>query len=155
HGGRRAHREERNQSAGEAGNTPSDEAHDQDVGAGRGLRDGEELYELRRRRPAFHVDYQALHLRHHRGHAAEGDQREHAEGEREIGEDHSQPRRAQTTPIAAASGMTMSIDTRPTPTLTKQPEISASAAGLRTRALPSLSAVPMKNPAPVAPTPVT
>src|SRR3954453_9932569 len=145
---RRAHREERNQRAGEPGDTPADEADDENVGAGRSLRDGEELYELRRRRPAFHFDHQALHLRHHRGHAAEGDQREHAEGEREIGEDHSQSRRAQKTPIAAASGMTMSIDTRPTPTLAKQPAISASPASLRTKAFPILSAVPMKSPAP-------
>src|SRR5205085_7761229 len=151
HRRRRAHGEQRDQRAGKAGGAPADQADDQHVRPGRRLRDGEELYELRRGGPALHFDHQSLHLRHHRRHAAEGDQREHAESKREIGEDHSQPRRAKKMPIAAASGMTMSIDTRPTPTVRKQPATSTSAAGLRTRALPSFSAVPMKRPAPVAP----
>jgi hypothetical protein len=49
----------------------------------------------------------------------------------------------------------MNSDIRPIPAARKHPAISARAAGRRASTRPSLTAVPMKSPAPAAPTPVT
>src|SRR6185436_14644262 len=141
--------------ARQAGRLPADQADGEDVRTRRRLRDGKQLDELERRPPALPLDHDALHLRHHRRHAAEGEEREHAEVEGDMEQRHSRPLRAANTPQAAAIGMTSSIERRPIPTATKQAAISASAAGFLASARPSLIDVPMKSPAPVAPTPVT
>src|SRR5439155_16031011 len=140
---------------GEAGDAIADQARDQHIGSRRRLRHREELHEIGRGGPAFHVDDVALHLRHHRAHTAESEQAEQREVKAELEQDHSRRLREARMPSATATGITMSSETRPIAMARNTATISAIAAGLRAIGRASLTAVAMKRPAPAAPTPVT
>src|SRR6185369_1815077 len=150
-----ADRSERDEGARKAPDLPADQARDQHVRARRGLPDGKGLDEVRGREPALHVDHEALHLRHHRRQPADRDEGKQREVEAELDQAHSQPRRAANTATPSPIGTTISSETRATATSRKHAAISASAVGFFASGRPSLTAVPMKSPAPAAPTPVT
>src|SRR2546422_322931 len=122
---------------------------------GRRLRHREQLHELGGRHPALDVDHVALHLGKDRAHAAERKQRQHGKVETQLEENQRSSPLDKSIPTAAATGTTMSSDTRPIATARKQAAIIASAAGRLASGRPSFTAVAMNSPAPAAPTPVT
>src|SRR5204862_192900 len=119
------------------------------------LRHREQLHELGGRHPALDVDHVALHLGKDRAHAAERKQRQHREVQTQLEENQSSSPLDKSIPTAAATGTTMSSDTRPIATARKQAAIIATAAGRLASGRPSFTAVAMNSPAPAAPTPVT
>src|SRR5712691_409784 len=104
-----AYRRSRHQGAGQSRDFPADQAHHQDVRAGRGLGKRKQIGELRAAHPAVDFHDAAVHLGEHRDRPADREQRQDGKIDGELGERrfaHFALQNAAATPSGATANNT-------------------------------------------------